>query len=56
MGGSDGGKIKGDSVGNFFFFWCGESVVSVLKAWFTIYKAVFSRRWRGVAFVLIISV
>ena len=24
-----------------FFFWRGEFVVSVLKAWFTIYKAVF---------------
>ena len=38
-GGSDEGEIKEDSVGNFFFFWCGEFVVSVLKAWFTIYKA-----------------
>ena len=39
-GGSNGGKVKKDSVGNFFFFWCGEFVVSVLKARFTIYKAI----------------
>ena len=37
-GGSNGGKVK--TVGNFFFFCCGEFVVSVLKAWFTIYKAI----------------
>ena len=40
-GGSDGVKIKEDSEFNFFFFWCVEFVLSVLKAWFTIYKAVF---------------
>ena len=39
-GGPNWGKIKEDSVGDFFFFWCGEFVVSVLKAWFTFYKAI----------------
>ena len=40
---SNRGKVKKDSVGNFFFFLCGEFVVCVLKAWFTICKAISVR-------------